>query len=195
MIAMQYRFALPTDYDMGIVRRRIVEKGPLLDDFPNLKFKAYLWAERGADSRENLYAPFYVWENSGGMSEFLCGDGFGAVSQAFGWPQVKTWAIWSVHVSAAVSQARFATREILPLTPHAPLAELRERDSEVVRQAVESGGALAAVAGFEPTGWTRVRFRLWRDAPAGVGEGGESYRVGHLSRPEAKGAAANQSAL
>ena len=50
MIAMQYRFALPTDYDMGIVRRRIVEKGPLLDDFPNLKFKAYLWAERGADS-------------------------------------------------------------------------------------------------------------------------------------------------
>ena len=46
MIAMQYNFTLPADYDMGIVERRITEKGPLLDDFPKLKFKAYLSAAR-----------------------------------------------------------------------------------------------------------------------------------------------------
>ena len=40
MIAMQYSFTLPADYDMSIVDRRIRDKGPLLDGFPNLGFKA-----------------------------------------------------------------------------------------------------------------------------------------------------------
>lgn len=39
MIAMQYSFSLPADYDMSIIDRRIAEKGHLLDNFPNLKFK------------------------------------------------------------------------------------------------------------------------------------------------------------
>ena len=61
MIAMQYSFTLPADYDMAIVHRRIAEKGHLLDDFPQLHFKAYLSAQRDDESlasRENLYAPF-----------------------------------------------------------------------------------------------------------------------------------------
>ena len=33
MIAMQYSFVLPADYDMAIIDRRIREKGPLLDGF------------------------------------------------------------------------------------------------------------------------------------------------------------------
>ena len=195
MIAMHYRFALPADYDMEIVRRRIVEKGPLLDNFLHLRFKAYLWAERGGDSRENLYAPFYLWDNSLGLSDFVCGDGFAAVSQAFGWPQVKTWAVWSAALSDAASQARFATCEILPIAPHAALGEWRRRDSEAAQEAVASGGALAAVAAFEPTQWTRVRFRLWGEAPPAGGEAGQIYRVGHLSRPGARGAALDRSAL
>ena len=43
MIAMQYGFTLPGDYDMSIIDRRIRDKGPLLDGFPNLGFKAYLF--------------------------------------------------------------------------------------------------------------------------------------------------------
>jgi hypothetical protein len=195
MIAMQYRFALPADYDMEIVRRRNVEKGPLLDNFPNLRFKAYLWAERSPEAHENLYAPFYLWENSLGLNDFVCGDGFATVSRAFGWPQVKTWAVWHAALSDAASQARFATCEILAVAPHAPLSEWRRRESEATQEAVASGGALAAVAGFEPTTWTRVRFRLWGDAPRAGSEAEQVYRVGHLSRPAWKGAAAAQSAL
>jgi len=41
-------------------------------------------------------------------------------------------------------------------------------------------GALAAVAGFEPTTWTRVRFRLWR-APPERRDGVALYDVGHVS--------------
>lgn len=195
MIAMQYRFVLPADYDMAIVERRIAEKGPLLDDFPDLKFKAYLSAARSAGAPENLYAPFYVWENGAGMSEFLCGPGFAAVSGAFGWPQVRTWTVWSALQSDAIAQARFATREIAPVAPYAALGEIRERESETAQETVTRRGALAAVAGFEATQWTLVRFRLWGERPALADQAGELYRVGHLSRPEAKGAAARRSAL
>jgi hypothetical protein len=34
MLAMQYRFVLPADYDMAIIRQRIHERGHLLDGFP-----------------------------------------------------------------------------------------------------------------------------------------------------------------
>ena len=51
MIAMQYSFTLPADYDMSVIDRRIADTGPLLDGFPGLKFKAYLVARRGEHSR------------------------------------------------------------------------------------------------------------------------------------------------
>jgi hypothetical protein len=189
MIAMQYSFVLPADYDMNIVDRRIVEKGPLLDNFPNLRFKAYLTARRDDDAggEENLYAPFYLWNHADGLNDFVCGDGFAAVSQSFGWPQVKTWIVWRARLSADIARAAYATREIAPVAPRSPLGELRKRESEVTDHDVENGGALASVAAFEPTTWTRVRFRLWGDRPAAGGATGQKYHVGHLSLPAARG--------
>ena len=182
MIAMQYSFALPADYEMAIVRRRIVERGPMLDRFPNLLFKAYLVADRTARS-DNLYAPFYVWQNSTGLNDFVCSDGFAGVSQAFGWPSVKTWSVWHAQVARDVAQARFATRETLAIQLHAPLADLRRRESADAAETVERG-ALAAVVGFEPTTWTQVRFALWR-APQEIAprDGRQAYKVGHMSTP------------
>ena len=184
MIAMQYSFALPADYDMAIIDRRIAEKGHLLDNFPGLKFKAYLTARRSGDethSRENLYAPFYVWNQTDGLNDFVCGEGFAGVTQAFGWPQIKTWIVWRAQLSKNVSQAVFATREILATAPHAALGELRKRESDEAFADVESGGALASVAAFEPTTWSRVRFRLWGERPATAGADVQTYKVGHLS--------------
>lgn len=108
MIAMQYSFTLPADYDMSIVDRRIRDKGPLLDGFPNLGFKAYLGARRGeCASRDNLYAPFYLWQKPEGASDFLCGAGFEALTGAFGWPTVRTWIVWQAELSAEIAAARF----------------------------------------------------------------------------------------
>jgi Domain of unknown function (DUF4865) len=107
MIAMQYSFTLPADYDMGIIDRRIAEKGHLLDNYPHLRFKAYLSARRtdATRSRDNLYAPFYLWDDVEGLNNFLGGDGFAGVSGAFGRPQVKSWFVWQAFVSPDVSQA------------------------------------------------------------------------------------------
>ncbi|ULR44695.1 DUF4865 family protein [Rhizobium sp. K102] len=183
MIAMQYSFTLPADYDMSIVDRRIRDKGPLLDGFPNLGFKAYLSARRGeCASRDNLYTPFYLWQKPEGASDFLCGPGFEALTGAFGWPTVRTWIVWQAELSAEIAAARFATRDILLTEPYAPLADIRRAESAQADAEVAAGGALASVSGFEPTTWTRVRFRLWREMPE-IDAQTQAYRVGHLSLP------------
>jgi hypothetical protein len=183
MIAMQYSLALPGDYDMGIIDRRIRDKGPLLDGYPNLKFKAYLRASRGdLGSHENLYAPFYVWDRAEGASDFLCGPGFQALARDFGWPSVRTWIVWQACVAPEFREAKFATREIFPIAPHARLDEILRHEGDEAMNAVTSGNALASVAGFDPTAWTRVRFKLWDKLPeAGSDRNIQAYRVGHTS--------------
>lgn len=182
MIAMQYSFVLPADYDMAIVRERIAIKGPLLDDLPGLVFKAYLHAERGS-SAENLYAPFYLWRDEESMHGFLNGAGFAGVARAFGWPSVRMWTPWHASVGAEVCEARHATRSVEVIAPYSDMAVLREHEESWARHAQESG-ALAVVIGFEPVTWTIVRFCLWREArPADVTPGEQHYRVGHMSAP------------
>ncbi|MEP7454675.1 DUF4865 family protein [Phyllobacterium sp. SB3] len=188
MIAMQYSFTLPADYDMGIIDRRITEKGPLLDNFPNLAFKAYLTARREDEtqSRENLYAPFYLWRHERGLNDFVCGAGFAAVSQSFGRPSIKTWIVWQAEISVAISSAVFATREISPIEPDTSMAELRRHESEKAAADVKNNGAVAAVSAFNPTNWTRIRFRLWGKLPPLKDNAGlQTYKIGHLSLPKA----------
>jgi hypothetical protein len=184
MIAMQYSFVLPADYDMAIVHRRIAERGHLTDALPGLLFKAYLSADKDnhkGDGGDNLYAPFYLWQHPDAMHDFLTGPGFASVSQAFGWPTVRTWTLWHAHRSDAVGEARFATRSIVAIAPHTPLARLREQEVAASQAALEAG-ALATLAGFEPVGWSLVRFRLWRERPVDA-EGCQVYEVGHMSVP------------
>lgn len=177
MIAMQYSIALPADYDMARIRRRIADKGPLLDTLPGLRFKAYLVADRGdplLPGRQNLYAPFYLWRDAAAMHAFLAGPAFAALCEAFGRPAVQSWMIGTAWTSAALRTTRYATRELEAASPafgddpddaHTP-------DDRV----------LATVSGYEPQGWTRLRFRLWRGLPP-ADDGAQRYAVHHLSAP------------
>ncbi len=187
MIAMQYSFTLPADYDMGIIDRRIEEKGPLLDNLPNLAFKAYLTARRGDEtlSCENLYAPFYLWRHETGLNDFVCGNGFEALSQAFGRPSIQTWIVWHAEISAAISSATFATREILPIEAYSSLAQLRQREVDSAMEDVEKGEALAVVTAFDPTSWRHIHVRLGGEAQSLTGKAGvQAYKIGHLSLPK-----------
>lgn len=186
MLAMQYSIALPADYDMAIIRRRIADKGHLLDHFPRLRFKAYLYADRRAarlPTRHNLYAPFYLWENADGMNAFLGSSGFAGLAQAFGWPEVQTWSVWQGEVSPEAAHAVGASRDVEAIAPYSDLDELRQREAEGTRADL-ADGALAAVSAFEPTGWTLVRFRLWGELrPELARDGRQLYQVGHISLP------------
>jgi hypothetical protein len=180
MIAMQYRFPLPADYDMGIIDRRIADKGHLTDGFPGLLFKAYLSARKTAPERDNAYAPFYVWNTVDGMHAFLNGPGFAGVSQAFGRPAVATWLVWQARLRPGFEDAHFATVERRTIPPGTDLEALCSDETRLAADAVDSGGALAAVAGYEPGDWTLVRFRLWDSEPV-ADDALTVYAVGHVS--------------
>jgi hypothetical protein len=95
---------------------------------------------------------------------------------------VRTWIVWQAEISPDIASAKFATRDVLQTEPYAPLADIRRAESAQAGADIATGDALASVTGFEPTTWTRVRFRLWREIPE-IGEHTQAYRVGHLSLP------------
>ncbi|GAB3400671.1 DUF4865 family protein [Massilia agilis] len=183
MISMQYSFVLPADYDMSVIDRRIAEKGSMTDGFPGLVFKAYLSARKGErGASDNRYAPFYLWDGPAGMNDFLSGPGFVALTQSFGWPSVATWSVWHAELAPGIERARFATSERLAIAPHTGLEQLRAAETALAQSCVSEAKALAAVAGYEPTTWTLVRFRLWEELPLELAKGAAVYRVGHVSR-------------
>lgn len=188
MIAMQYSITLPADYDMDIIRRRIADKGHLLDNSPGLAFKAYLYAARDDNElpdTDNLYAPFYVWRHSESMNDFLSGPGFTGLTHDFGRPSVRIWLPLQTDMANDLSATRYVTRQITTLPQHATLNANRQSDNAT--QAGLTNGALALVTAFDPTHWAHVRFQLWPNLPAqDVLHDAQLYRVGHVSQPTRK---------
>ena len=188
MIAMQYSFALPADYDMSIIDRRIREKGHFLDNHAPLAFKAYLTARKDdpvTHSRENLYAPFYLWRDCEGMRDFISCAGFVGLVNSFGWPSVHSYpAISCTENGGDLSLAKFASREIVPITPFSDLETLRRIECELASLAVKEDLALLALSAFEPTTWTLVRFRIWSNSKSLSNAANiQAYNVQHVSNP------------
>lgn len=184
MIAMQYSLTLPADYDMTIVERRIREKGPLMDGFGGLGFKAFLSARISGgtvSSVANLYAPFYLWTRTEGMVDFLTGPGFAALSRDFGRPRVAIWPVWHARWASEWVRARTASREVLPLDPDADLAAVSAMEGAMSERAIAEGAA-AALAAFDPKAWQIIRFRLWPDEPRAGSKQTQLYDVGHIAR-------------
>ncbi|HUB91502.1 MAG TPA: DUF4865 family protein [Dyella sp.] len=187
MLTMHYQITLPADYDMGVIRRRIAERGHLTDDLPQLAFKAYLYADRNqayAAGREHRYAPFYLWRDTHGMNAFLGGTGFAAVVASFGRPPVHACSVWDTHVAPDLSIATHATCETLSIPRHTPLQATREAE-QASAAADRDRGALASIGSFDPSRWTMTRFRLWRDAVMLSSADADTYQVGHVSQPSA----------
>lgn len=183
MIAMQYSVTLPADYDMEIIARRIRERGPLMNGFPGLGFKAFLVARRSdgaCPSATNLYAPFYLWRRPEGMADFLSGPGFAALSGDFGRPSVKIWTPWHAMLGEVLSEAQFALRLVMPIGPEADLGALRRAEGRWAEDAMAKG-AVAAVSAFDPGAWALVRFGLWRQPPVASPNGAQLYEVGHVA--------------
>jgi Domain of unknown function (DUF4865) len=186
MIAMQYNFELPADYDMGIIERRVRDKGHLFDHTPGLHTKAFLMARRDdlhTQAKVNLYAPFYLWSESTAMVDFLCDDKFVGVTQSFGWLAVQTWSLMNMADPGEVAMAVFATRRVEPIAPFESLALLRERALESLAQA-QRAGALLVVTGLDPKSWQRVLFCLWAHPGAAMTPDTVGYQVLHVSAPQ-----------
>ncbi|HEV2677749.1 MAG TPA: DUF4865 family protein [Aliidongia sp.] len=193
MFAMQYTIPLPADYDMAIIRRRVAEKGHLLDDFPGLGVKAYLIRERGvAGADRNEYAPFYLWPQIQSIWPFVAGPGFKGLTESFGWVSVRSWAGLDVSIRPDFDGRTIvaASRQLMPVAPATDLAALRRAEADRQAELTErsDGPALHAVA-LDIERWQLARFALWtgEDQQAKREESGvpiEHYRALHLSTPD-----------
>lgn len=186
MMAMQYSFVLPADYDMEIIARRIRDKGHLLNGFPLLRFKAYLFADRNdcdIGTCDNLYAPFYLWDAPAGADQFLTGPGFDVLSRDFGRPSVETWIGWHAELGDDLSRARFASREIRPIPAYSDLQALRSDAIKETQVALTDNNAVACLTAFDPTNWKSLRFCLWRSPPERGSGSQQLYRVGYVALP------------
>ncbi|MGC0154132.1 DUF4865 family protein, partial [Chromobacterium vaccinii] len=172
MIAMRYRIALPADYPMEIIERRIVERGHLTDGLPGLGLKAYLYSRAGEHGAvANAYAPFYLWRRSEGLRDFLSGPGFAALCASFGRPAVESAAAWFGEWRDQVAEARYATVETLPITAGTDMDALRREQRNWLAGQWDRDGALAVAAAFDPANWTLRRLVLSRLPPDPPGRG------------------------
>jgi len=174
MIAMQYRFTLPADYDMSIIKRRIRENGAQLDNYPGLVFKTYLYARRDTtlpEGEENRYAPLYVWRDGTAMTRFLQSEGFTKLTHDFGWPVIDCWTVLSSPELAAIDGCKFAALSTRSIAPHANLSTV-----------------LQPAAADELLAWDCSRWRLLQvrfSSRPGDLRVSENYRIGYIAGPRA----------
>ncbi|GGJ07300.1 DUF4865 family protein [Streptomyces brasiliensis] len=183
MHAVQYEVTLPADYDMDIIRTRVARVGHLLDDWEGLGSKAYLMRERGVHgSPVNQYAPFYLWNTTEGMNNFLWGGAFQGLVNDFGRPEVRQWSGLAYEAGgAAGSPAVLAVRRRQPVPDGVELSGLMEDVVRETRQSAAADGAVLAAAAVDTACWELVHFSLWdHDAPKADGD---VFQVLHLSAP------------
>ena len=182
MLIAQYSIPLPTDYDMGIIRRRVSEHGAKMDGYPGLGLKAYLIQEKGVrGATVNQYAPFYRWADlSGAATFFFGGQGFGGIVRDFGRPVVRSWVEGTCQVGGDVAQAAFATRSSSALSPHTDPTEAATEAAQV-DQSRRADGALLSLFGIDLENWETIQFSLWSAEPDPAL--GDVFEVLHVSEP------------
>lgn len=159
MIAMQYKIVLPSDYPMDSIKNRITDKGHLLNGFPGLIFKAYLYSEKSDpdyNNAVNSYAPFYVWEDHKSMMAFLNCDGFKALCKQFGRPKVDIW---------------FIDREITEPQSTDFFASVADRDEQD-----------AGIRGINYTSWKTFSINWLSKSKASNLKLNEVYSLGYIAR-------------
>ena len=117
---------------------------------------------------------------------FFAGEGFVGLTRSFGWPQVKTWFVWQAHMSPAIREATFATREILVTPGHVSLAELRKRESEEAFARRRERWCTCRYFGFrthklDADSLSTMEASRSHTVPQ---DGIQAYKIGHLSLPK-----------
>ena len=188
MIAMQYSFTLPEDYDMDIIRERVRLRAGSFDNIDSLLFKAFLITDK-SDNRnkneENRYSPFYLWKYTRGMTDFLMSDGFKNVPNSFGQPVINHWpCILSELRSKNIGEAKYATKEALKINSYFDFQKMQHNEKNLGDHLIRNG-ILAVVSAFEPRSWTLIRFCLWENLPAKSlsNSNARIYHALHVSAP------------
>lgn len=180
MLAMQYGFDLPDEFDMDAVRNRVAEIGSRFDGLPGLHLKAFLVAGK-TGSAPNRYAPFYLWRESAGMTAFLMSESFRAVEAKYGRPMVRSWSpVAELQGRAAAGSPRFATQQFIDVPPGTDLVALAASERETAASMARDTALHSVFVGLDAHSWQLNRTALWRDEPVETG-GARTFEVRYLA--------------
>ncbi|WP_338569769.1 DUF4865 family protein [Pseudomonas canadensis] len=155
MFAKQYSHRLPADYDMGVIRRRAAQLGPLWDNAEGLLFKAFIAQERGG----NVYSSVYLWADPLQAADFLLGERFQKVLDSFGRPHIESWL--PVDLQRGPAQGALSLyREEWVLVPGANRAAILAEEKQRNLQVAEHSDTFAVFLALDVQAWRLVRFTL-----------------------------------
>ncbi|SFJ47836.1 protein of unknown function [Bosea sp. OK403] len=182
MIIAHYTHRLPANHDIGLIRARARERGPLWDAVPELYFKGFLLREAGRHGAiANNYSSLYLWRQDEAFREFLVSGRYKVVTESFGRAEIQTRFALDARKGTG-REARFAYREDLLIPPDADLTAIFTGEIELNRALASRPGTVAATIGVDTANWTLTRLLLSEQEPSG-NEGGTSYEILHLARP------------
>lgn len=176
MFAKQYSHRLPADYDMGVIRRRAAQLGPLWDHTPGLLFKAFIAQEQGG----NVYSSVYLWADPSQAADFLLGERFQKVLDSFGRPHIESWLPLDVQLGPAQS-ALSLYREEWPIEPGADRAGIMAEETRRNRQVADASDTFAVFLALDVQAWRLARFTLSANA-LNVERPGKGYQVLYLAQ-------------
>ncbi len=183
MISMQYNIALPADYDMEIIKKRVYDNGSKTDGFIDLKMKVYLIAEKSRYANwKNQYAPFYLWDKEDGMNTFLLGGPFNNIINSFGRPAVNNWMVLHEQVKK-LSDQQFGILQNYPIYTDCDFKELCEIEEANYFKWIADKSTTIYVTGYNPKTWEICRFHVSTDLEMlqEVAKGSLIYDVYHVS--------------
>jgi hypothetical protein len=184
MFAMQYGFDVP---DAEPVRARVREIGSRFDQLPGLYAKAFLVADATGASPAR-YTPFYLWDELGGMSDFLLSDAFRAVVAKYARPVVQRWNKVAFFKGTAIAQTpAFATQQFIDIPADVDLAQLCELHATDAEAMTCEHGLHSVFVGLDTNNWKLMKISLWQAPPApSHSPDSKTFEVAHLSAPALK---------
>lgn len=182
MIIAHYAHRLPASLDIGLIRARAKERGPLWDAVPELYFKGFLLREKGRyGAIANDYSSLYLWRQDEAFRDFLVSGRYQVVTDAFGRAEIQTRFALEARKGRG-HDARFATKEEIEIPLDADLTAVFASEIARNREVAEQSGTVAAMVGVDTQNWKFTRIRLSEHAPNGH-EAGTSYEILHLAKP------------
>jgi len=182
MIIAHYAHRLPTNHDVGLIRARAKERGPLWDSVPELYFKGFLLREKGRyGAIANNYSSLYLWRRDEAFRDFLLSGRYQVVTDAFGRAEIQTSFALDARRGRG-RDARFATKEELEIPLDADLTAVFAREIERIQEVAEQTATVAAAVGVETQSWRFTRILLSEHEPTGR-EAGTTYEILHLAKP------------
>ncbi len=176
MIGMQYKIALPDDYDMERIIARVRDNGHKTDGFEGLLFKCYLIKDKRDGNIENMYAPLYIWKTSEGVNKFLFEGYYDNILKSFGWQHVNIGIPMFTELTESFSTAKYVVEEINEIVP---AESLNGFVSRVIDTNAKDSSYAGRVCIYNPDKWNYSVFCFYQCRPTAEAD---TYRILHISQ-------------